>query len=71
MSQKQHIKEDVSSDVLRQKLTIVERAELLCDLFLSLGIEDYMMLNENGSWAKHDINAAIHDLKEIDQKENK
>lgn len=64
MSMLADIQYNLSTDILKSKLTIEERAQILCDIAESLGWDTYDKRDSNG-WIGTDIEKAISDLKNL------
>jgi len=60
------IRYNLSTDILKSKLSIEERAELLCDITGILGWDCYDKVDSNGNWVGNDIDKAVKDLQFID-----
>ena len=66
MSQLSDIKFTLSSNILRAKLTLHERAQLLCEILEDLDYNTYDIYGENGSFVGYNLNKAKKDLCDID-----
>ena len=66
MSALSDIKYALSTEALKSKLNITERAIVLCDIVEALNWDTYTILDENGSFICIDVAEAIKDLIKID-----
>lgn len=66
MSMLADIRYDLSTETLKSKLTIRERAQILCDITSSLQWESYEKYDSNGSWVETDVEKAVEDLQLVD-----
>lgn len=66
MSMLADIRYNLSAETLKSKLTIRERAEILCEITSSLQWDSYEKYDSNGSWVETDIEKAVEDLQLID-----
>ena len=66
MSMLADIRYDLSTDILKSKLSIEERAQVLCDITQSLGWDSYDLLDTNGGWCGVNREKAVKDLTQID-----
>tara|TARA_R110000803_G_scaffold209467_1_gene279124 strand:- start:219 stop:416 length:198 start_codon:yes stop_codon:yes gene_type:complete len=62
MSQSASIHGDLSTEAIKAKLTLEERAQLLVDILDSCGYEEYEILDDNGTYVRQDIQAAMKAL---------
>lgn len=67
MSQLADIRLTLSNKTLRAKLTLKERAELLCELLGDLDYDTYDKTDDNGHWIGDDVNKAMEDLQNVEQ----
>lgn len=66
MSTLADIQYNLSTDILKSKLSIEERAQILCDITQSLGWESYDLSYINGDWCGVNREKAVKDLQFID-----
>lgn len=57
----------LSGKTLRDKLTLKERAKLLCEILADIDCDTYYKTDENGHWIGDDVEKAMEDLQKIEQ----
>jgi len=68
MSQISDIRHTLSQDWIKKKLTLDERAQILCEIVEDLSWDKYTKYDDDGNYIGHNLELAKHDLNWIDQK---
>ena len=71
MSFASDLKSTLSRKWLRKKLTLKERAELLCEITIDLGWDTYEKEDEQGNYLGKNIDKAMEDLSKTDKEDER
>lgn len=66
MSIKHDILLHFCEDIYRERMTVKERAKLLCDLMADLDFDTYDRKDCAGNYLGYDLEKAIKDIEEVD-----